>query len=429
MKLKIRYVILWTLCVFLTLGAPIKLVVKGLSTLTQSSSVSVEQVSPVTITGIKGSVFSFSHRRSFVAGSQSQHLQGYVKIRGKKYPAGASKVGNTLTVTYPTRIVNRRQRMNTLRISANSSGRLKSLPMSLSHRTSCASKDEEHVHSKTVLPLNEGLPPKTALFATLHTYADQEFYVKYGSATNERILSIVNFAEAIYGEQLGVRFNVVGQTIFSNNDSAYAPGEILSNFKNDSTTQNNDVDLKHLFTGKDMSGNTIGIAFVGAVCYAPTYAYGVTQDYYDYAPIIFAHEVGHNFGASHSTEYNTIMYPSISPWATQFSGDSLELINSHLNSFGSCLSVEPYGPDLSKSSITIKRMSRMIYGRLLDSSKNPIVNENVVVSINGKKVEYVTNNAGMYKHFLKPRKSKRRYRVFASTKNAEKVSRVLSFSF
>lgn len=433
MKLKIRYVFFWTLCVFLTLGAPVQVVVKGLSSIIASSNKSVEDVPAVSITSLgrelKGSTFSFSRKRTFIADSQSLHLQGHVRIRGRKYPAGATKIGNVLTVSYPSRIVNRRQRMNTLRVDVSSNlGHIKSVPMSISHDTECASQHEEHVHSKTVLPLNEGLPTRTALFATLHTYADQEFYAKYGSTTNDTILSIVNAAEAIYGEQLGVRFKIVGQTIFSISNNLYDPGQILSNFRNDPTTQNNQVDLKHLFTGKDMTGATIGIAYIGTLCYSPDYSYGVTQDYYSLDSLIFAHEVGHNFGASHSSTFNTIMYPSISPYATQFSQDSLNLINSHLNSFGSCLSIDLYGPNLSQAKLSIKRMSRMIYGRLLDSGGNPIAGEIVVLSVNGRKVQYTTDTNGSYRHFLRASKKKKKYAVVASTEQGEKVSRVLKFT-
>lgn len=434
--MKNRYVFLWTLCVFLMLGMPVTVVVNGLSKLLEPSKNSIDNISAIRISSadskLKRSKFVFSRRRTFVKNSSTSHIQGYVKIGGKKYPAGASKIGNKLTVTYPSRIVNKRQRMNTLVLDVSdvnsATGRLKSVPMSLTYNNECGAKHEEHVHSSSVMPLNEGMPANTALFATIHTYADQEFYAKYGTSTNDHILSLVNSAEAIYSTQLGIRFNVVGQTIFPTSNGLYDPSQILSSFRNDATTQNNDVDLKHLFTGKDMTGMTIGIAYVSAICYAPNYSYGVTQDYYSLTSLVFAHEIGHNFGASHSSEYSTVMYPSISSTANRFSNDSINAINSHLNYFGSCLDVDTVAPDLTQAKLFIKRKSRIIYGTLTDSSGVALGKQNIVVSVNGKKFGYTTNTKGVYRHFLKVTKRKRRYVVFSSTQGSQKVSRVLKFT-
>lgn len=423
-----------SLCLFLaavlSLGAPIKMIVRGLDSIRSIPNSPVEKIRPV-IAHHSGETFVFDKQRTFTHSDKSTHLQGFVRIRGKKYPASATRIHNRLVINHPARIRNRRQRMNTITLrldgSEISTGRVKTLPSSLIENTACGAKHEEHVHSHQVMPINEGVPQNTALFATIHTYADAQFYAKYGESTNTQILSYLNDVESIYSSQLGVRFTVVGQTIFSTQDEELVPGLILSNIKNDPTTKNDNVDLKHLFTGKDMTGSTVGIAYVGALCYVPNYSYGVSQDYYNLTSLIFAHELGHNFGASHSTSYGTIMYPSISPFAQEFSQDSKDSINAHLTAFGSCLDFGAYGPDLTKSALSIRRRGKRIFGTLLDVAGAPVENQKIVLSINGKMFEKTTDAAGVYKHTIKLKRVKRKFVVFASTINREKESRKLKF--
>lgn len=420
--------------VCLLVGAPVRMVVKGLSNIKKHSSDVVSAIVPITITSKDKSLgnvrFVFSKQRNFNNTAPSAHLQGVVRVRGKQYPAGASKIGNKLLLEYPSRLVNGRQKINKISLDissgSNFSGRIKQVPQAVIKNGDCNSVNEEHVYTKTVLPLNEGLPQNTALFVTLHTYADQQFYEKYGNLTNDQILSIVNAAEAIYTTQLGVRFKVIGQTILSQKDDVLNASEILKNFRI-TVPVNSETDLNHLFTGKDMNGSSVGMAYVGSLCYSPTYSYGVTQDYQSLSSAIFAHEIGHNFGANHSSDAGTLMYPVLSGALTRFSQNSVNEINTHLNAFGSCLTLEPYGPDLLKSTLTIKRMSNMIYGSLQAEDGTAIKEQSVILSINKKEFELTTNDKGYYYYFLKARKNKRKYKIFSYTKNKEKTSKTLRF--
>jgi hypothetical protein len=80
-------------------------------------------------------------------------------------------------------------------------------------------------------------------------------------------------------------------------------GTLLSQFRSEWDANRASVvrDLSHLFTGRDMDGSTIGIAYTPGVC--STVRYGVSQSRFS---TIFArrvavttHEVGHNFNAQH----------------------------------------------------------------------------------------------------------------------------------
>lgn len=96
-------------------------------------------------------------------------------------------------------------------------------------------------------------------------------------------------------------------------------------------------DVASLWTRRDFIGGTIGLAWVGAVCTA--FKYNVLEDFSSNAQlkrVLQAHELGHNFDASHNTG---IMAPSVSS-ATNWSNTSITEIQAYYNSV-SCLSVCP----------------------------------------------------------------------------------------
>jgi hypothetical protein len=86
-----------------------------------------------------------------------------------------------------------------------------------------------------------------------------------------------------------------------------SPGSLLPQFANYWNANRGGVarDVAHLFTGRPMgqvSGGTIGIAYVGVVCNLGS-AYGVSQSRFsnnwNYRVAVTAHEIGHNFNAAH----------------------------------------------------------------------------------------------------------------------------------
>ena len=62
-------------------------------------------------------------------------------------------------------------------------------------------------------------------------------------------------------------------------------------------------DVAHLFTGKELDGSVIGIAYLGVIC--TTNAYGLDQEFgnFNCRTELIAHELGHNWSAVHC-EYN-----------------------------------------------------------------------------------------------------------------------------
>jgi hypothetical protein len=432
MKKALARSILGTLFILFLVGRPVDAIVSGVLGLRNdpSSSASIaETLNKPALIKLKDNkrvnIIFLTAKRNAPVGPESVFLQGRVVYRRREYPVAAAIIDGKMRVTFPS--VPRgsklsRQRINTLTISKNGTGRLASVPVSVAHARTCANHAEHSESPPTVMALNEGMPSNLSHVVTLHTYADQEWIAKYGARSNEEIISIINTAEAIYTRQLGIRFRIVGQNSYYTLETD--PSKMLRQIQSDASTQNDNTDLKHLFTGKDMDSTTVGLAYVGTVCAYPNWAYGITQQYYTLTPFIFAHEIGHNFNANHT--YTGLMAPYISAQSSSgFSDFSLNQINNHLNYFGSCLSLEATMPNLATSRITISYSNKIITGKLVDISGKPLPNQKIIITLNRRKQTVRTNAQGQFRTRVVVRG---KYTAKASTAGGEKTSRSISFT-
>jgi hypothetical protein len=185
--------------------------------------------------------------------------------------------------------------------------------------------------------------------AEIATEADYEYFQAHGNnadSANANILSILNGVAGIYQSQLGVTFSVVYQHAWTTSGDPYSgtsSDSLLIQFQNyweSNVRSAHPYDVAHLWTGRDLDSNIVGLAYISAVC--SSYGYGLSQDLGSpvYDVPLAAHEIGHNFGANHdvcnsSTSY--IMCPSLVANASTFSPTSVTAIRSFLNS-ASCLS-------------------------------------------------------------------------------------------
>jgi len=387
-------------------------------------------------------------------------LGGGLRRYGKRVvPTAAYMSGDTLNISFvgrPKGARKSRQRVYTIRMKVDGTiivqASVSSIPRSAVRRGGCASAvgggvavaqgvaDVPMVKPVEVAP--DSGATETARVVTLSTDADPEWYARYGDASNTVIAGLINAGEAIYARQLGIRFRIVKQHVYADTSpyTSTEPVRLLNSFAlNESNPSNlsdnprsfsQEVDLKHLFTGKDMDGPVIGIAYIGVLCASPTLSYGVTSHYVDAADFaIFAHELGHNFGAGHDTEnQGTLMYPSISvPPSDSFSADSLKEVNEHLYDNGACLSVEqvvprpditpgfptptpPGGPDLNTAIIRIKK-ARVgssaspvvrLSGRVVSAETAPLPNVTIRLFAAGEVVgDATTDEKGEFKFFLR----------------------------
>lgn len=216
--------------------------------------------------------------------------------------------------------------------------------------------EESFITEDSNSALGDGLegPPALAVsvlkIAQIATEADYEMnqaHLASGGA-NAHILTVLNGVDAIYQVQLGVRFSVTFQHTWTANNDPYSsadPGVLLNEFRtywNQTYANSQTYDLAHLWTGRDIANNVIGIAFTNAVC--SSYKYGLSQNYTQssYNVPLAAHEIGHNFNALHDANCSTgswIMCPSLIPNVQSFSPTSITAINNFISAI-SCLSTE-----------------------------------------------------------------------------------------
>ena len=170
--------------------------------------------------------------------------------------------------------------------------------------------------------------------------ADFEFTNDKGNNANSAIVNRLNNVDGIFSEQLSIQVNVPLIETFGNADDPFTDTgnasdllDELAAYRRNNAGQRN-LGLTHLYTGRDLDGSTVGIAFVGALCDGFLGA-GLSEGNRSAAfdALIAAHEIGHNFGAPHdgvsgsaceSTPANFIMATSLSENNTTFSQCSID---------------------------------------------------------------------------------------------------------
>jgi hypothetical protein len=195
----------------------------------------------------------------------------------------------------------------------------------------------------------------------LGTEADAPFVAQTGgaAAANARMLAIVNLVNGIYETDLGLTNRVVVQRTHSTSDpyTTTNSGNLLDQFTSEFPRN---VAARHddalLFTGRELDGSTVGVAWLEATC--SPYRYGLAQFLSrsdSLTSLIAAHELGHNLGARHSGA--GLMSPTIDPAANYFVQASKDEIASYVGGVG-CLSpvtasgtnspptLQPVGPQL-----------------------------------------------------------------------------------
>ncbi len=170
--------------------------------------------------------------------------------------------------------------------------------------------------------------------------ADAELAAREGVNTEGAMLARLNVADGVFADQLGVRLSAASSTIFdaatqpfSGNDAS-ALLDQLAAYRLGSTTQRASG-VSHLMTGRDLTNNTVGIAFIGSVCrnnFGAALSEARNEAAFD--GLIAAHEMGHVFGAPHDAESGSdcqstpdtfLMAPQLNRSRT-FSACSLEKI-------------------------------------------------------------------------------------------------------
>ncbi len=155
--------------------------------------------------------------------------------------------------------------------------------------------------------------------------ADTEFYAKNGNsltATLADIENILNEVEFIYERDVDITYEVttiIVRTSSPDPYSSFIADNMLCEFRetwNSFPESTIARDVAHLFTGKNLSGTTIGLAYNGVICNESGFscgangsvAYGLSESRFNGASFneriaLTAHELGHNWNAPHCSGF------------------------------------------------------------------------------------------------------------------------------
>ena len=189
--------------------------------------------------------------------------------------------------------------------------------------------------------------------------ADFEFYQKNGSSVSATLLDIetvMNGVTEIYEQQLAITYEITEVIVRTTDEDPYTstdPDTLLERFRDQWNNVHTDIhrDIAHLFTGKDLDGSNVGLAYVGAVCN--------TNDPYSFSQSRFttflpsrvaltAHELGHNWDAPHCNgEPECALMCSTIGGCTgdiyHFSSNSISIMTSFRNTRPCLSDYMPYG--------------------------------------------------------------------------------------
>ncbi|MCB0317606.1 MAG: hypothetical protein KDD56_02535 [Bdellovibrionales bacterium] len=220
----------------------------------------------------------------------------------------------------------------------------------------------------------------------LELEGDKELYDKFGSDTNATsadMLTTINAVDTIYQRDVSVKINVSSQTVYTTNSQPYTSttaSDLLVQIRQNSTSGSQDI--THLITGKDVcdvingsgpcNSGVAGLAYVGVVCTTSTFNAGLSErvNSTSLSSVLTAHELGHNFNASHpnSSEGN-IMDSSVSPSTSQsFSSRSISEITSFVASNSSCLT--SITGDVSASTSVNKKKGKVTLTATYDQDRS-----------------------------------------------------------
>ena len=165
-----------------------------------------------------------------------------------------------------------------------------------------------------------------------------------------------NTIDGYFSEQVGVQLNV---ELIETHDAASDPFnpattdpagllDELTEYRFQ-TPEHNSRGLTHLYTGRDVTGTTVGLAWLGSIC-STEFGAGFSEARVGLITdaVIAAHEIGHNFNADHDgdpgrscpdTPEDFIMAPAVNG-SQQFSACSIGVMQARAAS-ANCVSVLP----------------------------------------------------------------------------------------
>lgn len=186
------------------------------------------------------------------------------------------------------------------------------------------------------------------------TDGDGQLFQRYGNPGVFNFMAgVLNRVDGLYNTlniDVVVAFQQAWSSVSGDPYTSLSASTTLNQLQNwwQNNRGNINRDTVHQFSGKNFSGGTIGIAFVGVVCNAPSFAYGLSEDQGN-ATLngrLTAHELGHNLSASHDDQIGCATCNGTGPIMCSFiqtsgtnswSSCSRSSIGNHVDSNGFCM--------------------------------------------------------------------------------------------
>jgi hypothetical protein len=170
----------------------------------------------------------------------------------------------------------------------------------------CATDDSVQAPSGMTQQAGTGLKSCDIAFDT-----DVEFYQDNGSSVNNTVNDVENILNGIaniYENDCNITYEISFLVVRTSNPDPYTtndPSSLLGQVGTEWSTNQlyTQRDIVHLMTGRNLSGSTIGIAYLGAICSGGAVGTGLSESTftsnYNSRVGLTSHELGHNWNASH----------------------------------------------------------------------------------------------------------------------------------
>ncbi|MCH7703430.1 MAG: hypothetical protein IID37_17275, partial [Planctomycetes bacterium] len=150
----------------------------------------------------------------------------------------------------------------------------------------------------------------TYCVAELGIDADVDYYQDHGSSvsqTEAQIEAVINTVNLQYESDVAVRHEITAIIVRTSEPDPYSsfdPFTLLTQFRNEWLANQGGIqrDVAHLFTGKNLNGGVIGIAYdIGAICTSNAYCLSESDfnGSFSCATDLTAHELGHLWNGFH----------------------------------------------------------------------------------------------------------------------------------
>ena len=142
---------------------------------------------------------------------------------------------------------------------------------------------------------------------------DYEFYQDYGGNSESKVNSDINNVNGFnYEPEVNVTHTITTLIIRSDTNDPYSTnnaGDLLGQVRSHWIGEQQGVqrDLVQMFTGRNLAGSTIGVAYLDAIC-STNIGYGLCETGFSTScqTDLISHELGHNWGCQHIDDGNTM---------------------------------------------------------------------------------------------------------------------------